>query len=174
LRTKAVSMNLSIVSLALAGLLGAQEARQGPVVPVQQFESPMVVELPLVVGPRGVWTSAWRTPEEQKRTRRFICDRVYVYDLTLKVEKPSRDKDAEIGGRLTLAAGHGEDRRVDVLAEIVDGDAVLSSSKINSLKVEEDERSTRPLVFHITESQLAATPSLKLRLTLEVWGPTSS
>jgi hypothetical protein len=167
-------MNLSVVSVAIVGLLGTQEARQGPVVPVQQFESPMVVELPLVVGRPGAWASAWRTPEEQKRTRRFVCDRVYVYDLTLKADKPNREKDVEIGARLTLAAGHGEDRRVDVLAEIVKGDTVLSSSRINSLKVEEDERSTRPLVVHLSESQLAEMASLKLRLTLEVWGPTSS
>ena len=164
-------MNVVVTSLVLVGLLGSQEARQGPVVPVQRFESPMVIELPLVVGRPGVWTSAWRTPEEQKRTRRFICDLAYVYDLSFKAEKPSRDKDVEINGKLIIAAGHGEDRRVDVLAEIVQGDAVLASSKIADLKVEEDERSTRPLVFHLTESQLAELPLLKLRLTLEVRRP---
>jgi hypothetical protein len=164
-------MNGTGASLVIAGLLALQEARQGPVVPVQQFESPMVVELPLVVGRPGAWNSAWRTPEEQKRTRRFICDLAYVYDLTFKPEKPSRDKDVEINGRLTIAAGHGEDRRVDILAEIIQGDSVLTSSKIANLKVEEDERSTRPLVFHLTEAQFDQLPVLKLRLTLEVRGP---
>jgi hypothetical protein len=131
----------------------------------------MVIELPLVTGRPGVWTSALRTPEEQKRTRRFICDGAYVYELMMKAAKPSREKDVDVEGKLTLAVEHGEDRRVDVLAEIVRGDEVLASSKIANLKVEEDERSTRPIAFHLTQSQLTDPSALKVRLTLDVRGP---
>jgi hypothetical protein len=160
----------SLLALASSALL-AQEARQGPVVPVQRFDSPMVIDLPLVVGPIGVWTSALRTPEEQKRTRHFICDHAYVYDLVLKPGKRSREGVVELAGRVTIAGEHGEDRRVDVLAEIVTGETVLGSSKISNLKVEEDERSTRPVLFHLTEQQIADLATLKVRLTLDVRSP---
>jgi hypothetical protein len=165
-------MNSAVVGIALSGLLGYQEARQGKVVPVERFQSPMVLDLPMVVGPTGVWTSALRTPEERARTHRIICDGAYVFDLTLKAGKADRQDDVEVDGKLTLAAEHGQDKRVDVLAEIVKGDEALATSpKITQLKVEEDERSTRPLTFHLSGAHLKDWSGLKVRLTLEVVTP---
>lgn len=132
----------------------------------------MVLDLPMVIGRPGLWTSALRTPEERARTHRIICDGAYVFDLSLKAGKPDRQDDVEVDGKITLAAEHGQDKRVDVLAEIVRGDEVLATSpKITQLKVEEDERSTRPLVFHLPGAHLKDPSALKVRLTLEVVTP---
>lgn len=145
--------------------------RQGTVIPVERFESPMVLELPLVFGRSGVLMSAFRTPEEQKRTRKFLCDGAFLYDLTLKAGKLSRGGDVDIDGKVTIGVEHGEDRRVDVLTEIVRGEEVLASSRIANLKVEEDERSSRPLVFQLKESLLSDPSTLKVRLTMDVRSP---
>jgi len=161
-------MEFAVTAVALTALLGYQEARGGSVVPVERFESPMVVELPIVLGRPGVSTSALSTPDERKRTRKFICDGVYVFDLTVKAGKPSRENDVDVTGKLTLSAEHGNDKRVDVLAEIIQGGEVLASSKIAPQTVEEDEQSTKDLAFHLTGSQLKDPSALKVRLTLEV------
>lgn len=170
-------VTLLLLLLALPGQAIAQATgqpvvvRQGTVIPVERFESPMVLELPLVLGSPGVATSALRTPEEQKRTRKFICDGAYLYDLTLKKSKPTREGDVDLEGKVTVGVEHGEDRRVDVLAELVRGDQVLGASKIANLKVEEDERSTRPVAFRVKDSDVADVAALKVRLTLDVRGP---
>ncbi|HET6899367.1 MAG TPA: hypothetical protein VFK70_13505, partial [Vicinamibacteria bacterium] len=107
---------------------------------------------------------------ERKRTRKFICDGAFVSDLSFKAGKPSKQEgDVDVEGKVSIAAEHGQDKRVDVLAEILRGDEVLATSpKITHLKVEEDEQTTRPLAFHLLAAQLKDSTDLKVRLTIDV------
>lgn len=167
---------LLVVVCLVAGAAGASwaqaTARQGDSPSdVVEFDSPMILELPL---PAQKLLVAG-TQVHLANVRRYICDDdVSLLNLRLGKGREERGSAGElelvVTGAVLVADSH--DRRVDIALRLKSGDEVLASETLRNYSVEEG--ATRPfrLVLPVQESMLdaayAAQPKPMFELTLTV------
>lgn len=131
---------LLILLLALAScaypLSGQVVARQGeqPVSDVQEFDSPMVLELPLKDFEQLPYGNGFNF----KEVRRFYCDDVSISTLVLSKSRGPKRRRAtmfDLKGSLSVRPSH--DRLATLQFDLINGETRFGSWKLDHINAEE-------------------------------------
>ncbi|HKO57422.1 MAG TPA: hypothetical protein VJ276_16220 [Thermoanaerobaculia bacterium] len=132
----------------------------------QEFQSPMVIELPLHVTDPETWGAGWVRAEDH--VDRFICDGVYLKDFVVSADR-RRGAKLRLRYRLVLAnARGGIDKLVDVKLELFRGAEVLQGLVLKDVDVEEGRVVTKDMEGEFSQATITAEPRLQIRITLKV------
>jgi len=150
--------------------LGQVSARQGaraddPLGAIEQtdFESPMVIELPLT----GLAPSPGGTPVSAgDKIGKFRCDSISVSSL---VVTESTSKTSEIVTvKMVLRDPPGRDKRVGVRYQLLSREKVIGEIVERDIETEEDDVSSREISIPFPLGKLGSTDLLKLRVSIGV------
>ncbi|MGK2857539.1 MAG: hypothetical protein ACSLFQ_10060 [Thermoanaerobaculia bacterium] len=159
----------AVLVLLVAALTSAQVvARQGE--PTEQnFESPMVLEVPVGLHRHELWNG--QTPFSTKESlAKYVCENVSFVSLVLQPGKPKRGK-LPVTLQFTLKNKPGHDKLVALRFSVLrDGKSAGEAVRVERIDVEEGRIATRHAKLMLSEDLLRAEgdiPILKIELTAQ-------
>lgn len=146
----------------------AYQGEKAPPVPVQEFESPMILELPFHQAPK----MRQGTSAAIKGVAEFICEDVSIQTLTVHKQKSSKKKGDDYELRGMLYTRLSEDRKANLIAEVLVSGTRLAVGRQDRIDAEEEEHTPFILRFRLDPTAVAAleqgASQAILKLTLEV------
>ena len=158
---------LIVLAVAAASAANAQvSARQGEHERTR-FESPMILDLPLVVVDPKLWGKGAVRSKNDVALRQYSCDGVSFVDFATTAKR-QRDGNVKLTFDFMLATESGRDKLASVRVGIVDGDREVAAGVRNDLDAEEGKRAGGQVVILVRQATLTAEPARTLRITLKV------
>jgi hypothetical protein len=157
----------TLVTIALASVADAQvSARQGEQ-DRTQFESPMILDLPLTVTDKTIWGKGLVRSKNETALRKYSCDGVSFVDFATSAKR-QRDGNVKITFDFMLATESGMDKLASVKIAIVDGEREVARGTRADIDAEEGKHTGGQIVIVVREATLTADPARTLRITLKV------
>jgi len=152
---------------AFSGWANAQvSARQGEQEKVR-FESPMILDLPLVVTDPQLWGKGQLRSKNDVALRKYSCDGVSFVDFATSAKR-QRNGNVKITFDFVLRTESGVDKLASVRIAIMDGDQEVAAGARNDIDAEEGKRASGQTSILVREATLIAEPPRTLRITLKV------
>lgn len=128
----------------------------------KEFDSPMVLELPL----DEYWAYSRDATWATRALRDYSCEGVTLDELRL-VDKNDRDGRHERTVVIVEMVNRGsQDKKVDVDFDLVRGDQLVASAHIKGQSVEEDDDNTEKAKFPISLRDLGPGSGAMLKITV--------
>jgi hypothetical protein len=158
-RMRVVTGLLVLLPILASAPANAQTARQGDTTVgsegYREFRSPMVLEIAY--------------PVEMGRLRLFRCDKISIISLGFTQRRLPSARE-EINTKVKLFnPDQSHDKKVTLLFEFLNGDAVAGSFELQAVKVKEDAMVTKTVKTVVPDSALVIEPETRVRITMRTW-----
>jgi len=146
---------LGLLALCAVTSLHAQVvARQGDpaVSPLQEFKSPMVLDLPM----KGFRELSFDTGKDFKEVRKFYCDDLVISQLLVSKKEDGRRGGIKLEIKGAVSVRPSYDRLAILRFDLVKGEERIATTQISGINAEEGKTRSFATVLRLDANEAAA------------------